>query len=58
MFIWSMVVEPQKRGMSNCVDVLIYEGFKMKYHQKNDDTRFVISLALVTILAILIVAVG
>jgi len=30
----------------------------MKYHQKNDDSRFVISLALVTILAILIVLVG
>jgi len=30
----------------------------MKYHQRNDNGRFVISLALVTIIAVLIMALG
>jgi len=30
----------------------------MKYHQRNDNSRFIISLALVTMIAVLIVALG
>ena len=58
MFIRSLFVEPWGKGVSNFGMILFLEAFKMKYHQRNDDSKFIISLALVTILAALVVAVG
>jgi hypothetical protein len=58
MLIATLLGEPWQWGMSYSLDAFVYLGtLKMKYHERNDDSRFIISLALVTILAGLVIVI-